>query len=145
MSERKRDKCAYCMKSKTPYRVSNLLQMRPLGERGHGKVEGKVIEKAVNRHLIDDGRGNMIPDHPGVVVPITQLPEGHPAVFYHNQRGFGGRFEILEKQFGMAWCEEEAPPDRDIGRFYRRLHDSWRDTPQGRLIIHGYIRGLLSI
>jgi hypothetical protein len=101
-------------------------------QRPHGGIKdtGKVIDTKARNHLIDDGRGNMIPDHPGKVIPLSQLPADHPALFY------------MEQMLGLAWCEEEAPIDREIGRFYRKLHYRWRDTPQGRIIFHAYIRGI---
>lgn len=143
LSPRSRDKSGLCMKSKTPYRVSDLLNMPPLSVRLEGmKDAGKVIDTKARKHLIDDGRGNMIPDHPGVVIPLSQLPADHPANFYMAQRGLTARIPDMERMFGLAWCEEEAPVDREIGRFYRKLHNGWRDTPQGRIIFHAYIRGV---
>jgi hypothetical protein len=133
MSPRSRDKCALCMKSKTSYKVTDLLNMPPLSVRLEGmKDEGKVIDSGKRKHLIDDGLGNMIPDHPGVVIPLSQLPADHPANFDMAQRGLTPRIPAMEKMFGLAWCEEEAPIDREIGRFYRKLHYGWRDIPQGR-------------
>lgn len=62
--------------------------MPPLSVRLEGmNDEGKVIDTKARKHLIDDGLGNMIPDHPGVVIPLSQLPPDHPALFYMGQRG----------------------------------------------------------
>lgn len=141
LKQKSREKCALCMKSKTKFTVPNLLQMVPLEQRGHFGRGGEIVNNARPRHEIDDGRGNMIPDHPGVVIPLDQLPPDHPAIFYLQRRGIANVAPLVRK-FGAAWCESEAPPDRTIGRFYRRIHAGWRDTPQGRIIFHGWIHGV---
>lgn len=143
MSPKKREKCAMCMKSKTPFKVEDLLRMQPihvrLGIKDEG--EGQVISNLKPRHEIPDANGVMIPDHPGLVTPLDQLDKNHPAIFYLNSRGFTN-MSALVKQFGAAFCDQEAPIDEEINRFYRKLHAGWRDTPQGRIVFHGYIRGV---
>ena len=75
LSPRRRDKCGLCMKSRRPYRVSELYDMPPLSHRGFPEFgAGLVTEKAAVRHEIDDGHGNMIPDHPGLTTPVILLP-----------------------------------------------------------------------
>lgn len=147
-SERRRDKCGLCMKSRRPYRVSELQDAYlPLSKRGYPEFgDGKITDKVVERHEIDDGLGNMIPDHPGIVIPLAQLPPDHPAISYMAARE-GGPVDLglLGHMYGAAWCEVEAPEDREIGRFYAKRHRGWKDTPQGRIIFHGYIRGVRRI
>ena len=83
LKPRSRDKCGLCMKSRRPYRVSELLDMLPLSLRGFPEFgDGKITDKVVTRHEIDDGNGNLIPDHPGIVTPLLQLPPDHPALAY---------------------------------------------------------------
>lgn len=140
----KREKCALCMKSKNTYKVENLLRMKPLDERGSLAGPGKVIDNAKERHQIDDGHGNKIPDHPGEVQSVLDLPADHPAIVYLTIRKYDN-LPLLVKQFNLQWCWREAPVDKSIGRYYRKLHAGWRDTPQGRLIFHGFINGVRRI
>jgi len=59
------DMVALCMKSEKHFKVSDLLAMKPLAERGY-TVEGRggVKVPVKDRHLVDDGRDNMIPENP---------------------------------------------------------------------------------
>lgn len=51
LSPRRRDKCGLCMKSRRPYRVSELYDMAPLAQRGFPEFGvGTVMEKAATRH-----------------------------------------------------------------------------------------------
>ncbi len=147
MSPRKRDKCGLCMKSRRPYRVSELYEYPPLSKRGFPEFgAGKIVEKAADRYEIDDGNGNMIPDHPGIVTPVIMLPPEHQARHYLASREGGpANLAHLHKMFGLSWCTHEAPENRDIGRWYAKRHVGWKDTPQGRIIFNGFIRGVRRI
>lgn len=139
-----REKAASCMKTGATYLVGQLLMMRPLSERnipGSGGP-GRVRMQSANAIMIDDGRGNIIPDHPGRVIPVTELPDGHPALFYLRNRGFDP--VLLHGMFRASWCEEQAPEVRGR-RGYMRLVDGWANTPQGRVIFYGDVRGVQTI
>ncbi len=137
----KRELVGLCMKSKTKYKVCDLDRMQPLANRGIRGVKGQVIDNSKDRYEIDDGNGNKIPDHPGEVIPIDQLPLDHPAVVYLHARGVTN-FPLLVKMFGLAYCWKEAPESRACNRYYRKSHAGWKDTPQGRIVFHGYINGV---
>lgn len=80
LSADRSDCSGYCMRTKKIYKVTELLRYEPIQQRGFPEARvgvGKVINMMC---LIDDGRGNMIPDHPGEVIPVPQLPPDHPAV-----------------------------------------------------------------
>lgn len=138
-----RDICAYCMKTETPFRVSELLSLPPLKDRGFQNTVAKISISVRERVLVDDGRGNMIPDHPGQVIPITQLNPDHVAVRYLLDRGFD--LQLLYDMFRTSYCCGEAPEDREQGRFYKRCLGKFRDTPQGRIIFYGDIKGIQKV
>jgi hypothetical protein len=138
------DLVGYCFKTQTPYRVSSLLAMLPLDLRGYPMSSGVQLQVR-ERFLVDDGRGNMIPDHPGQVVSITQLPSDHVAVRYLLDRRYN--LANLEAQFGCAYCYRENS-ERWLGKDdpanlkYRPLPGGFKDTPQGRIIFYAYINGV---
>lgn len=134
-------RCCQCMKEDKPYRVQELLDMAPLSERGIPDEASSVTISSVERKcLIRDAAGNEIPDHPGLVVPVNQLPGDHPAVIYLKSRNFD--LNRLYQQFRASFCYQEAPEDADKGRFYRRLPCGFRDTPQGRIIFYADMLGV---
>jgi len=122
-----------CMKYGTKYRVSALLQMPPLKERGitDGGAGFRMQDKV--RFLIQDGKGNEIPPHPGQTVKLSELDPSHPAVEYLTNRNYD--IKQLENQFRACYCLAEWPQSRVENIFYRRMPDGWRDTPQGRIIL----------
>ena len=139
------DRTAMCMKSDQGFRVSTLLAMKPIHERGFPDAPTDAMVIVKERYLVDDGRGNMIPDHPGQVTPVTRLPPDHVAVQYLRDRGFD--LERLERQFGCAWCYAETPErwfakgdHRNLK--YRPLPGGFKDTPQNRLIFYAYVKGV---
>jgi hypothetical protein len=139
------DRCAMCMKYETPYSLNDLLRMPPLSQRGYKDVPTDVQIMVKERYLIDDGRGNMIPEHPGLVTPINMLPEDHVAVQYLRARNYD--LDVLDKQFGCAYCYSQTP-ERWIARndpanlSYKPLPGGFKDTPQGRLIFYAYVDGV---
>lgn len=138
-----RRKCASCMKNGMTYTVDQLLNYFPLAKRGIPDVgPGSVISKAREAVLIEDANGNMIPDYAGKMTPVNELPPEHPAAWYLLQRGFN--LQVLYDLFRASYCSEEAPPVKDK-RGYRRLVDGWNNTPQGRIIFHGDVRGVQRI
>jgi len=137
------ERSAYCMKSGKSYApsVQELLTMPNLDARGiTATLSGVGVSMSKKAKLVDDGRGNMIPDHPGEVIPVTELPEGHPCIEYIRSRGYDP--QALYDQFRCSYCIEEAPEGEEYGRFYRRLPNFWKDTPQGRLIFYCDIHGI---
>ena len=136
----KRERVGNCMKNGTVYKVSDLMNMRPLHMRNIPNAgPGKVRIASVDAVMITDERGNLIPDHPGTVVPVTELPPDHQAVFYLKWRGYD--LDRLWQMFRCSWCAEEAPEIRGR-RGYQRLVDGWANTPQERVVFYGDIRGV---
>lgn len=134
------DRSAMCMKTGKPYKVSELLDMKPIEARGFKREGLGEISTAPRAKLIEDGRGNLIPDHPGKVVPLVDLPHDHPAIEYIRSRGYDP--VRLHFQFRCGFCTEEAPEGEEYGRFYRRLPGGWKDTPQGRVIFYCDVEGV---
>lgn len=138
-----RRKCAQCMKNNLSYTVEQLLNCLPLSCRGIPEVgPGKVTSKARESVMIEDANGNVIPDHAGALTPIHELSADHPAAWYLTNRGYD--LKQLYDMFRTSWCSEEAPPVKDK-RGYRPLLDGWKNTPQGRIIFHGDVRGVQRI
>jgi hypothetical protein len=123
------DLCARCMKSGVGYKVSDLLNMTPLEERGyqgqHRQVQVLSIDD--NKFFETDCDGNRIPKGPGVTIPITMLPENHVAVKYLKDRDFDP--EKLYKQFRVSFCTKERSD-----MYYGKLNLGFRATPQNRLV-----------
>jgi len=133
---------AVCHKYGTKYTVEQLKSLPPLEKRGIKNVKRTVFNSAVDRekYLVDDGKGNMIPNHPGHTLPINELPDDHPAVEYLLNRGYDP--EALYRQFRCAFCHMETPENPDIKLYYRRLPGGFKDTPQGRLIFYIDVKGI---
>lgn len=143
--DRKNDAVGFCMKYRVPYTMYDLLHtIPPLSERGiDEKVEAKVICAARERKLQADGNGNMIPPHPGKVVPLPELPDSHPAIWYLKiYRGYD--IDTLYRQFRVSWCVEELsePERRAYDIFYMPLPAGFASTPQGRIIFYADIYGV---
>lgn len=144
--KKNKDNCGYCMKTGTAYRVSQLLKMSSLKDRGFEigvSRAGRVFVQSASREdkLVDDGRGNMIPDHPGEAVPVTALPEDHVAVVYLRERGYTD-LEKLYRQFRCSWCVKESEESRVKGRFWKNMPCGFKDTPQNRLIFYADMLGV---
>ena len=134
------DYSGYCMRMGRVYKVSDLLRMTPIQQRGFPEARSGVVSSANKPCLIDDGRGNMIPDHPGEVVSLAELPENHPAIVYLKRRGYN--IDGLIKQFRASFCLKEAPTDWSKGRGYRVVYEDFLDTPQNRIIFYGDMFGV---
>jgi hypothetical protein len=90
--------------------------------------------------LIDDGRGNIIPDHPGQVVPLTELHADNPVVMQLKKRGYN--IADLYNQFRGSFCTKEVPADWKKGREYRQVHGDFLDTPQNRIVFFADMNGV---
>lgn len=135
-----RQKLASCMKCRQAYDLDTLLGgFLPLEERGFKGSKSVVTYRSMERRLVVDGLGVHVPPGPGCVIPITQLPIGHPGRTYLEARHFD--LASLEQQFFCGWCEQELPPSDELRIFYRHLPLGFRSTPQGRIIFFGMIRG----
>ncbi len=131
---RKIDNCAMCMKTGQPYSVADLLNYPPLTIRGIPNVATTVKIQDNTNWLVDDGRGNKIPVPPGTTVPITELPAGHPAVWYLTQYRPAYDLQALWSQFRCSFCTAEFPESQELKRRYRPLPLDFKDTPQNRII-----------
>jgi hypothetical protein len=135
-----RQNLASCMKCKQAYDLDTLLfGFQPLEERGYKESKSVVSYRSTERRLVVDALGVHVPPSPGRVIPVTQLPLGHPGRAYLKARGFD--LAALEHQFYCAWCEEELPCSDELRIFYRHMPLGFRSTPQGRIIFFGMIRG----
>jgi hypothetical protein len=123
--EQDEDLCGCCMKTSTPYRMSDLLSMVPLSERGYD-VKSEVLK--IPRCNIDfmerDPNGAWIPKGPGTVIPVFKLPNYHPAQQYLRSRHFDA--ETLWEQFRLSYCVHER---KDV--FYSRMLGGFKKSPQG--------------
>lgn len=125
--------------------VDQLLKYPSISLRGYDIDSRLTIAVQDESTLIDDGKGNKIPRHPGKVTPINQLPAGHPAVAYLLQRGYN--LDRLHEQFRTSYCYEEWPEEEPSatnkqGFKYKRLPGGWKDTPQGRIIFYVDVHGV---
>ncbi len=137
------DRVAHDVKKGIPYTVSDLLSIVPLEERGYRRPafrEEVQVKSDKSVFMRPDGNGNMIPDDPGLVIPIDLLPESHTAVRYLKDRGFDPAQMV--KFCGMDYCIREKPEDRVTGRFYGRTAGGFKKTPQCRLVFYCYINGV---
>jgi len=134
--------CAYCMKESRPVPMEYLHNCPPLAERGIRASKARVFEAKNDPILEQDKNGNMVPESPGVEIPINVLPKDHVAVEYVLRRGLDP--DELWDTFEATYCVQEKPEDRVLGRFYRQLALGFRDTPQGRLILYVYVNGVRS-
>jgi hypothetical protein len=129
------DLCGMCMKTNKPYSVEDLLSMKTSEQRGFTDVQHRVTIKDNNNYLEEDENGNKIPKPPGNVIPLTELPDDHPAIQYVRSRDFDP--SELYKQFKASYCtraREDYPTKRLPGGFYI--------TPQCRVIFYIYVNGV---
>jgi hypothetical protein len=142
------DRVARCMKHGDRHQkngdVSVLMKLPPIERRGFAKYDSNRLSVSdTSKSLVDDGRGNMIPDVPGITVPLGSLASDHPARMYLAQRSYN--IEDLEAQFGADFCTHELPEDAEKSRFYKRFSDGFRDTPQNRIMLYGWVHGVRRI
>lgn len=132
--------CAVSMKTKKVYSVCDLLAMLPLEKRLpliRESIKHSVIQSDPYKYLVHDSEGNLVPEWPGDTVPLTELPEDHPAIVYlKTQRGFD--IEDLSSTWFLCFCTNALPEDRSKNRFYSRLPGGYKNSPSGRIIIPIY-------
>ncbi len=132
---------AQCMKEHGPMSWDQIMGWPTLEERGVDNIIPMVVNSASgDRYLIPDDRGNMIPDHPGTVTPLTSLPYDHPALCYLRYRDYDP--VLLYQQFRASWCTKEAPEGEEYRRWYRKHGDGWKSTPQGRIVFYSDVAGI---
>lgn len=131
---------AQCMKEHGPFTLDQMLGYPTLKERGIDNYEPRVFKSDnTDRYLIPDGKGHMIPDHPGEVIPLTKLSHDHPALAYLAERDYDPI--KLYQQFRASWCVREAPEGKTYNRFYRKHDFGWKSTPQGRIVFYSDVCG----
>lgn len=129
--------CAMSMKTRKRYKVYDLLNMPPLQDRI--KVRALTIPTVIvggsnlNKHLVYDDNGNLVPEKPGECIPLTSLNKTHPACRYLRSRGFDP--VRLSAQYNITYCTQALPEDRSVGRYYSKLPGGMKNSPQGRIII----------
>lgn len=134
--------CAMSMKTGKLFSVNKLLAMKPIERRGldFGKIRHTCIDITnTSQNLIDDGTGVMVPEWCGKTIPIDELPDDHPAIIYLKERGFDPK--RLREHLDVSYCTQAIPEDRSKGRFYSKLNNGMRNTPEGRIILPIWING----
>lgn len=129
------------MKHSQGYTLDTLLtRFSPIRERVANASIDTTINVVERKCLIQDANGNTIPDHPGEVIPIQQLPADHPAIKYLTLREFS--IPRLVEQFRITFCAKEAPESRELNRFHRNMCGGFKDTPQNRIIFYADVGGV---
>lgn len=127
------------MKTSKVYSVEQLLTMPPIERRclNIGEIKRAVVAADMDKHLVYDENGNLVPEWCGDVVPLSSLAPDHPARDYmERQRHYN--LEDLENKWGIGYCREALPEDRGLGRYYSRLPRGCKNSPAGRIIIPIY-------
>lgn len=139
--------CMRTCQSQKPhrYRVSELLAMSTITERfpdirtSFSLVNGAGSADKLDHWEDDPITGKKCPPPPGKVIPIHELPSGHPAAEYLLKRGYD--LKRLYDQFRVSFCTEEYPHGKN-GIFYRKMPGGWKDTPQNRIIFYALHGGV---
>jgi hypothetical protein len=138
--------CMRTRSSKRPHRfpIEELLHMGTVTERHpdiltQATLSGSVGSAEREEMWEEDPASKaMCPPPAGEMLPVTSLPEGHPAVVYLRSRGFDPA--VIERQFRLSFCTKEYPYGQK-GIYYRKMPGGWKDTPQHRIIFHSLIDG----
>lgn len=127
--------CAMSMKTNKQYNVSDLLVMLPIEQRIKlsRPVNKHVSASTQDKHLVYDKDGNLVPEPPGHIIPLNELPPTHPAIAYLEQRGFDT--DLLAMLYGFGYCDGALPEDRSVGRYWSKLPNNLLNCPKGRIII----------
>lgn len=133
-----------CMRCDAKFTKNQLLGFPTLKERNYSDNNKNMVRSYVPKpiHYKEVVEGVSVPYDAGVTIPLTELPKDHPAWQYLLSRQTLD-LECLVRDFHPAFCVQERPTNKDIGLFYKKLPES-RDTPQGRIVFHSYIKGKLS-
>jgi hypothetical protein len=150
-----RDSVGLCMKCGTKYKATQLMTFAPLAARGIKESKIGSVSFADNTQwLVRDALDNIVPGGPGNgppgsrgnhgdprdVIPINQLSADHPAVQYLLERDYD--LQSLWEQFRCSYCVREWAQDPATKRYYRKLCEGFRDSPQGRIIFFADIEGV---
>lgn len=135
------NKAAHCVKTGDKYRISDLLHMKPVGDRGlpfdvelYLKNHGDTVLSYSDLEMFSPESEHRKIIHPGVLVPVNKLPSVHPAVEYLKNRGFTD-LDSLVNQFNLSYCESENPQYKYIyGKDSYQYNPFSPVTPQGKLI-----------
>lgn len=133
--------CGLSMKTGERFTVEQLLAMAPIRDRGLDlkTYRPKVSSSSVSKRLVLDKFGELVPEYPEDVIPITELPEDHVAVQYLKDRGFN--LKRLETMFDCCFCRRALPEDRTVGRYYGKQPDGFNHTPAGRILFSAMMNG----
>lgn len=127
--------CAMSMKTNKLYSVENLLIMVPVEQRMQldRPVNKTVMAGVQDKNLVYDEQGNLVPEPPGHLIPLTELPKLHPALSYLEKRGFD--IDLLHMVYNISYCDGNLPEDRATGRYWSKLPEGTLNCPRGRIII----------
>lgn len=150
-----RDSVGLCMKCGTKYKATQLMTFAPLAARGikESKI-GSVSFIDNTQWLVRDSLDRIVPGGPGNgppgvrgqhgdpqdVIPIIHLEPNHPAVMYLRDRDYD--LQSLWEQFRCSYCVREWEQDPVTKRYYRKMCEGFRDSPQGRIIFFADIEGV---
>lgn len=134
---------AMSMKTRKSWNIEELLSLPPISERFETfkNIKPKIIMAASTKNLVEDEFGNMVPAWCGHTIPITQLPNNHPAIKYLLERGFT-KLKQLEDQFETCYCDKAIDESRVTGVYYSRLPGGMMNTPQGRIVFTARMNGV---
>lgn len=159
------DRAAHCIKTKTFYNIKDLLTITPLEKRNLNKDyrwalgwdPAPFIKSFKNKDILtaslmfncpieelSDGKACI---SPGRCIPLSDLPENHPAIEYLRNRGFQ-QIPTLEKQFNASFCVEENPQIKHLilgadASSYKV--DPLQFSPQGRIIFQANQFGITKL
>lgn len=134
---------ARCVKNGKIWSIIDLQNMEPIPDRKLGwdfhKYQSLLSSKekliltstcSSDSFMTLDENGNEIPEPPGTCIPITELPEDHPAIYYLLSRGFTIKdLPRLQKQFNTSFCTKVNHKFQYFNE-YQLLNKG----PQGKLV-----------
>ena len=128
---------AHCMKCSTNYMIDTLTMWKRLEDRGYDRGPAKIITTNLMTEETheQDGNGQWAIKAPGLTVPLSFLPEDHPARVYLKERQFD--IEGLSRQFNCDYCLLENDTFK-----YKKFAGGFSATPQGRIIFYIIQNGL---
>lgn len=125
---------ATCMKCTSRFTKRELLGMQPVRIRFPALKARTNLQLTTYKppRLYPDERGVPVPNPPGTLTSLLELPPTHPAVWYLTNRGYS--VEQLWRKYEVSFCTAELPTNPERNVYYRELKNGWRDTPQGRIV-----------
>lgn len=126
--------CCMSMKTSKPSSVSYLLSLPPVEQRINTTrtIQANVFSSSTNKNLVYDSKGNLVPAGPGSIIPLSELPDKHPAREYLQQRGYNP--DLLGQEYSVGYCNMAAVEDRAKGVYWSRLPSGVKNSPAGRII-----------